>query len=41
MNERMSNQPTPQQTRGGFKYFMGNQEPPGLPQEAHVIDPLP
>jgi hypothetical protein len=25
----------------GLSIFIGNQEPPGLPQEAHVMDPLP
>jgi hypothetical protein len=25
----------------GLSNFVGNQEPPGLPQEAHVSDPLP
>jgi hypothetical protein len=24
----------------GLSNFMGNQEPTGLPQEAHIIDPL-
>ena len=39
MSERAINQP-PQQTKGGFKYFVGNQEPLVLPQEDHVTDPL-
>jgi hypothetical protein len=25
----------------GLSIFVGNQEPPGLPQEAHITDPLP
>jgi hypothetical protein len=25
----------------GLHIFMGNQEPPGIPQEAHVTDTLP
>ena len=25
----------------GLSIFVGNQEPPGLPQEAHITDTLP
>jgi hypothetical protein len=41
-NQRTSHQPNPPiRPEAGLSNFMGNQEPPGLPQEAHVTDLLP
>jgi hypothetical protein len=36
MNEEPNERVNPQTTQRGFIYLLGNQEPHGLPQEAHV-----
>jgi hypothetical protein len=47
MNEctgKLTNNPLvepPIRPEAGLSNFVGNQEPLGLPQEDHVIDPLP
>jgi hypothetical protein len=44
VKEKMSQQPMtnhPIRVEAGLSNFGENQEPPGLPQESHITDPLP